>query len=301
MILALWYDGGLCIDSLDESILNVKLLEKYRIESPFLVVGNFANRFGSMVEPDTVAGVRHEPLFLSLLTEISQRISGRDRIARTNGPHFTVCGGFNAWARSHNLTAWNVVHRSMREKNTVTSEWHVTCRPKPDDKICEVKHAVSWGKFRCCPGSWLNEKVFTQQKLTLGPKNAKQRATKKPATVVSPKIKKKYHFTDNLNKLLNDRDNFRVDDAPESVRKLWPKNGYLNFTNVSESEKLSFVMVCLLSGHSPDQRKQHLDKAIAKNVVKKRSVCKLKKAMVQAKGSWTKALLQVLKGGHGVR
>jgi len=130
MVMALWVYGGICIDSLDAWLVNPMLLETYRSYSPFLVVGNCVSKVGGMIEPDTVGCVQHEVLMLALLSEMCARITSRVNVGRGYGPAYAVCQAFTKWARMHQLTAWNVVHRSMRGK--------IRCLPTPAEVVIVI-------------------------------------------------------------------------------------------------------------------------------------------------------------------
>ncbi|CAE6951099.1 unnamed protein product [Symbiodinium sp. CCMP2592] len=284
-VLAVWFYGGLAIDSLDEDIKDPKRLEEWRSISPLLVPGNFGlNNKTVPIEPDTFAGERGDAFFLDLLGEISCRIVGRKKLTRGNGPSYAICGSFVPVARQHGTALHNIVHRTMCNV--------VTCIPPDGQDIFRVQHAVTWTAWNDCPKTWLEQKPWKKASCYL------KKSSKTPKTKKSSKVKKKvnaaYHATSTLKTLLADPASWSLELAPESVRKYIPQKGYMKIKQVPEQDKRSFAMACMLYGRQSDERHRYLANAVSKDVLKARLLSDVRSNMAKAKGKWTSKLLKFL-------
>ena len=194
---------------------------------------------------------------------------------------------FTAWAREHQLTAWNIVHRSMRNK--------ITCPPKATDMIFKVVHKVSWTNWKSCLTLGCEEALPCQE-VCLETKEAakKQSREQKQQSKKARGLKNCYHAANVLSQVLMRPGVFPRSGAPQKVVNQWPEKSYLKFASVPEGSKLAFVAAFILSARSPSERAPLLKKVVARKVAKKSSVSKVHVALAAARGAWTPALVKLL-------
>ena len=178
----------------------------------------------------------------------------------------------------------------------------ITCLPKASETVFKVVHQVTWSNFKCCPDSWVRAKPFRAKKLFLDrkqPSAGRQCRTKKQSLkrLKNQGLKHSYHASHVLTQILARPGAFPRSEAPQIVLQQWPEKGYLKFTSVPDKSKLAFAVACILSAHATSEREALLKKAVAKKVVGRLSISKVRVAMVAARGAWTPAFLEMLNSG----